>query len=95
LDAAEYLEALRPKKRRGIRLGNPRLAQARKRAIKRTKAKAQEFARALAPIIAEIQGAGVTTLKGIARCLNARGFKTPHGRAFTRQAVARVLRRLQ
>ena len=56
--------------------------------------KRREFAHTLAPIIDEIRAAGVSTLKGIAKCLNARGFKTPLGRAFTRQAVAKALRRV-
>lgn len=67
--------------------------EARKRAIATNQRKATEFVATVGPIIAEIKGAGVTTLKGIAKCLNARGFKTPLRRSFTRQAVARVLRR--
>jgi len=81
-------------KRRGTKLGNPRLGKARTLAIKSTKRKATEFAHTLALVIEEIKQAGVTTLKGLARCLNARGFKTANGAAFTRQAVARTLRRL-
>ena len=38
-----------------------------------TKRKAAAFAAQLAPVIAEIRAAVVQTLKGIARCLNARG----------------------
>jgi hypothetical protein len=68
-------DALQAAKRRGTKLGNPRRAAARRSAIKRTRAKAQEFAHALGPIITEIQGAGVRTLKGIARCLNARDLR--------------------
>jgi DNA invertase Pin-like site-specific DNA recombinase len=79
-------------KRRGIKLGNPHLAKVREKAVSSNKRKAQTFAASLAPVFKEIAAAGVRTLKGIARCLNARGFKTPQGKAFTRQAVARVLR---
>jgi DNA invertase Pin-like site-specific DNA recombinase len=86
-------EGLAAAKRRGTKLGTPMKAAARKKAIATLKRKAAEFVATLAPIIQEIQGAGVTTLKGIARCLNARGFKTPLGKAFTRQAVAKVRRR--
>lgn len=88
-------EGLQAAKRRGRKLGNPKLAQARTLAIRSTKRKAADFARSLAPVVSEIRQAGVTTLKGIAQCLNARGFKTPLGKPFTRQAVARALRRLR
>ncbi len=82
-------------KRRGTQLGNPRIATARTLAIAATKEKTRAFTDRLAPVIAEITAAGVTTLKGIAQCLNARGFKTPQGAAFTRQAVAKQMRRLR
>jgi DNA invertase Pin-like site-specific DNA recombinase len=87
-------DALAEARRQGIKLGNPRLATARKLAIKTTKRKAAQFARALAPVLKEVTAAGVTTLRGIAQCLNARGFKTPADKEFTRQTVARTLRRL-
>ena len=81
-------------KRRGIKLGNPRIASARKLAVESTRQKAAAFAVQFAPVVEEIKVAGVSTLKGIAHCLNVRGFKTPHGAAWTRQGVARLLRRL-
>jgi hypothetical protein len=34
-----------------------------------------------APIIADLQAAGVTSLNGIATALNARGVQTPRGRS--------------
>jgi DNA invertase Pin-like site-specific DNA recombinase len=85
---------LQAAKRRGTKLGNPRLAQARKLAVQATRRKATEFADNLAPVLKEIEAAGVVTLRGVAQCLNARGFKTALGRAWTRQAVARIQRRL-
>lgn len=81
-------------KNRGTQLGNPRIASARKLAIQSTRRKARDFAHNLGPVIEEIQQAGVTTLKGIAKALNARGEKTALGGSWTRQAVARVQKRL-
>lgn len=77
-------------KRRGVRLGNPKLDKVRAKAIAGNQARAQAFAAKLAPVIAEIRKAGVVTLRGIAQCLNARGFRTALGKEFTRQAVARI-----
>lgn len=77
-------------KRRGIKLGNPKLHKVRPKAIAANQARAAAFAAKLAPVIAGIRKAGVTTLRGIAECLNARGFKTAAGKAFTRQVVARI-----
>jgi hypothetical protein len=49
----------------------------------------------LAPIIAELQSAGVTSLKGIAEALNARQIPTPGGRGhWHAMQVARLLKRL-
>jgi hypothetical protein len=45
------------------------------------------------PVIQEIKKAHVTSLSGIAHCLNVRGFKTPNGRAFAAQSVKNALRR--
>jgi hypothetical protein len=49
----------------------------------------------LAPTIAELRAAGITSKKGIARALNARGVGTPRGVGEWRAIqVARVLARL-
>jgi DNA invertase Pin-like site-specific DNA recombinase len=80
--------------RRGIKLGNPNLDKVRSKAIAANQARANKFALKLAPVVREIQKAGVTTLRGIAECLNARGYKTALGKAFTRQAVANVMQRM-
>ena len=51
------------------------------------------YAEGLLPIIAEIKRAHVSSLREIARCLNARGFKTPNGKAFAAQSVKNVVDR--
>jgi hypothetical protein len=64
-------------------------------AAKARAARAVAKAAELAPIIAELQRAGVTSLSGIADALNARRVPTPTGRGqWYAMQVARVLGRL-
>ena len=63
-------------KKRGIKLGNPSIAKAQKKGTKETKQNTEDFARKIFPFIEEIKAAGITSLRGIARALNARGIKT-------------------
>ena len=87
-------DGLAAARRRGIKLGNPRPSEAVKRAVTVNIAQAGTYANNLAPVIGEIQKAHVTSLRGIAQCLNARGFKTPNGKTFAAQSVKNVLTRL-
>ncbi len=80
-------------RKRGIKLGNPRPMKAVKRAVAVNKERADAYAANLAGVILEIQDAHVTSLRGIAQCLNARGFKTPNGKAFAAQSVKNILDR--
>jgi hypothetical protein len=49
----------------------------------------------VAPVIAELQAAGITSKKGIAKALNRRAVRTPRGISEWRAIqVARVLARL-
>jgi DNA invertase Pin-like site-specific DNA recombinase len=86
-------DGLAAAKRRGTRLGNPRPAEALKRAVQLNVERADAYADSLAPIIEEIRKAHVTSLRGTAQCLNARGFKTPNGKAFAAQSVKNLLAR--
>lgn len=79
-------EALAAAKARGVRLGNPNGAAALVRAEKGNgasvaaiKAGADRFAADLEPIIADIMGAGTTSLRSIAAELNRRGIVTRRG----------------
>jgi hypothetical protein len=45
-------------------------------------------------VIREIQGAGVTSLRGLADVLNRRGIKTRRGREWHASQVAQVLERV-
>lgn len=87
-------DGLAAAKRRGTKLGNPRPMQAVKRAVEANQKRAGAYALNLAPVIKEIQKAHVASLRGIAQCLNARGFKTPNGKAFAAQSVKNLLARL-
>ncbi len=82
-------------KRRGTKLGNPRAAAAVGRAVTVNVGRADAYARGLFPIIQQIRKAHVTSLREIARCLNARGFKTPNDKSFAAQSVKNVLERLR
>jgi hypothetical protein len=58
-------------------------------------ARANQMAAELAPTIAELRAAGITSKKGIAKALNKRCIRTPRGVGQWRAIqVARVLARL-
>lgn len=84
-------DGLAAARRRGTKLGNPRPTQALLAAQTVNLARADAYARSLAPTVNEIRAAHVTTLRGIAQCLNARGFKTPNGKMFLPQSVKNLV----
>ncbi len=57
-------------------------------------ARANQKAADLASTIAEMQAAGVTSPRGIARALNARGISPPRGHGWQVTQVRRLLARL-
>jgi hypothetical protein len=89
--------ALAAAKARGVRLGNPRLDEARKAAHKAAaaanEAAAERHAATVLPIIREIRKAGATTLREIAAALNARGVQTARGGQWHAMTVSNVLAR--
>jgi DNA invertase Pin-like site-specific DNA recombinase len=85
--------ALAAAKRRGVKLGGPRLDAACKASIKVRSEAADAFAANVRPIIKEIQASGVSSLRGVARALTARGIRSPRGRDWSDVQVAAVLRR--
>ena len=93
-------DALAAAKARGVKLGGRREGQhltpemrAAGRAAMAEKASAR--AKELAPTIADLRAAGVTTLAGIAKGLTARSIPTPRGGSSWREVqVLRVLRRI-
>src|SRR5207248_8421635 len=65
--------ALQAAKARGVKLGGPRLKEARRLALKAVEAAADQHAANVLPIIRDIRRAGAGTLRDIADALNARG----------------------
>ena len=57
------------------------------------KANADRFAENIIPIIKEIQASGVTTLRGVARALNARGVQSRTGIPRSHVAVGSIIKR--
>jgi hypothetical protein len=59
------------------------------------RARANQRAAELAPVIAELRAAGITSLSGIAAALNARGVRTTWGhRHWYASQVAKLLERI-
>jgi hypothetical protein len=58
------------------------------------RAKADRFAANILPVIEQIKAAGATSLRAIARALNARGIATARGGVWTPVQVTAVLRRV-
>ena len=71
--------ALAEAKQRGVKLGNPDIAQHAAKGSRAMKKHSKEFALRIIPIIDEIEAAGIHSYRGIAKALNARGVKTYAG----------------
>ena len=74
--------ALAAAKRRGVKLGTKTPAQQVRLMNAGAHRAKEEFAAKVRPVIAEIRQAGVSTLKGIAECLNRRGIATRTGKTW-------------
>ena len=86
--------ALALHKAQGARLGNrTNLAEAQALGAARTAEAARRFAQNAAPVIREVQGKGISSLRGIAAALNARGVRTARGGRWAATQVAAVLAR--
>ena len=67
--------------------------QASAKGVASNRTTADQFAANVAPVIRDIERAGVTTLQGIADALNARGIRTARGRQWYATTVRNVLER--
>jgi len=77
--------ALNAAKARGVKLGGFRghipTRDERERGRARQREQAQQRAASILPLVAELRGAGITSLAAIARALTERGVSTPKGAA--------------
>lgn len=85
--------ALAAAKAKGVKLGGPRLPEAREKAIKSIEQAADIHAANVAPVIRDIQRSGAATLRDIADALNARGVSTPRGGRWYATSVKNALAR--
>ena len=86
--------ALARKKAQGAVLGNrTNLAAAQAKGRKVLRDTAVAFARNVLPVVREIQQAGTTDMRGIAKALNARGVRTPRGGVWHQSSVRNLLLR--
>lgn len=96
-------QGLERAKARGVRLGacpgTTRLVAhstaAAGKSVEVRKAKADEFAAAMAPIFNQLRNEGFTSNTGLADELNRRGIKTARGGSWHATAITRILSRLQ
>jgi DNA invertase Pin-like site-specific DNA recombinase len=93
LISARTTAALAAAKSRGVKLGGPKLVEARKAGVAAIKDAAERHAANVRPIIRDIQRAGATTLRDIAEALNARGVATARGGKWHATTVRNVLAR--
>jgi DNA invertase Pin-like site-specific DNA recombinase len=85
--------ALKAVKARGVRLGNPKIADAQAIGSARVKADADRFAANVLPLIREAQRAGASSLRAVAEALNARGVRTARGGKWAATQVRDILQR--
>jgi DNA invertase Pin-like site-specific DNA recombinase len=90
--ATRTRDALQRAKARGVKLGGPKLAQARKAGVKAIEANADRHAANVLPIIREVQRAA-KSLRAIAEGLNARDIPTARGGRWQAMTVSNVLAR--
>jgi DNA invertase Pin-like site-specific DNA recombinase len=86
--------ALAAAKERGVKLGNPNLAEARAKSEEARVESADAFARSVEPVICAIQATGITSHRGIAKELTARRVETRRGGAWSAVQVGDLLKRL-
>jgi DNA invertase Pin-like site-specific DNA recombinase len=94
LISARTKAALQVKKAAGAQLGNrTNLGEAQKLGAAANAQAAEAFVANVLPIVRSIEAAGVTSLRGIADALNARGVQTPRRGQWHACSVARLLER--
>jgi DNA invertase Pin-like site-specific DNA recombinase len=90
--SARTKAALAAAKAKGVRLGNPRLAEVGERGVESNKAAADQFAANVLPLILPMKAEG-KSLRQIAAVLNERRVATARGGTWAATQVADTLRR--
>jgi len=85
--------ALAAAKARGTKLGNPRPGISLAKGKATLKARADEFAQSVYPLIEKLQAAGATSLRDIAHALNRHGIQSARGAAWSGAGVRNVILR--
>jgi len=85
--------ALQAAKAKGVKLGSPNPLKGSRLGVEAHKARADQFAENVLPIIRDIEVSGVTSCLGIAKALNARGVKTARGGDWYATTVKNVINR--
>lgn len=93
LIAERTRDALKQAKERGVKLGGPKLAEARQKSVVVRTAQADAFAANVLPIIDQIRASGATSLRQIAAALNARGIATARGGQWAAVQVSDIIKR--
>lgn len=87
--------ALAEAKKRGTKLGNPRLQEVRNNCTKNARKAWVDnnitFNRAILPVIENIKQQGITSYRGLAKELNALGFKTRNKKQFHSTTVRNII----
>ena len=82
-------------KRNGVKLGNPRLSEARAIANEVNHGRGMETAKRVMPMIEAVRAMGITSMKGIARKLNELNYPTPRGKKWHHGSVKKLILRME
>lgn len=93
LIAVRTKAALTAARDRGISLGNPRLASARRVALLSVQEATDCYCANVGPVIDQIRSSGVGTFRGVAEALTARGISTRRGGLWHPTTVRNIERR--
>jgi DNA invertase Pin-like site-specific DNA recombinase len=85
--------ALSAAKLRGVRLGNPRAAEAAHKGREIMRDEANDYARGLMPIFEGLRTKGVSSYSELARALAERGIPTRRGGQWTAAGVSNIVKR--
>lgn len=86
--------ALAAAKARGVKLGNPNLAEATAKGAAAIQANSNAFAQRVAPHITAARANGCTTYRAVAEALNAKGIATARGGSWQPMTVRLIEQRL-